>query len=44
MDAREALGRRTFVLGAGTALLGGGAVSGADAVVVDGPLPASTRR
>ncbi|MFF7380396.1 dienelactone hydrolase family protein [Streptomyces massasporeus] len=39
MGAHEALGRRTFVVGAGTALLGGGAVSGAEAAVVDGPLP-----
>lgn len=39
MGAHEALGRRAFVVGAGTALLGGGAVSGAAAAVVDGPLP-----
>ncbi|MET9811410.1 dienelactone hydrolase family protein [Streptomyces sp. NPDC006355] len=39
MGAHEHLGRRRFVVGAGTALLGGGAVSGAEAAVVDGPLP-----
>ncbi|MEU4491380.1 dienelactone hydrolase family protein [Streptomyces purpurascens] len=39
MDAHESLGRRSFVVGAGTALLAGGAVSGAEAAVVDGPLP-----
>ncbi|MGI5424975.1 dienelactone hydrolase family protein [Streptomyces sp. CA-179760] len=39
MGAHERLGRRTFVFGAGSALLAGGAVSGAEAAVVDGPLP-----
>ncbi|MGA5897471.1 dienelactone hydrolase family protein [Streptomyces venetus] len=39
MDAHEPLGRRSFVVGAGTALLAGGAVTGAEAAVVDGPLP-----
>jgi dienelactone hydrolase len=39
MGTHEPLGRRTFVVGAGTALLAQGAVSGAEAAVVDGPLP-----
>ncbi|WP_328337757.1 dienelactone hydrolase family protein [Streptomyces violaceus] len=39
MDAHELLGRRGFVVGAGSALLAGGAVTGAEAAVVDGPLP-----
>jgi dienelactone hydrolase len=39
MGTHEPLGRRTFVVGASTALLAQGAVSGAQAAVVDGPLP-----
>ncbi|MFF7792707.1 dienelactone hydrolase family protein [Streptomyces sp. NPDC007991] len=39
MGTHEPLGRRTFVVGAGTALLAAGAASGAEAAVVDGPLP-----
>ncbi len=39
MVAHDALGRRAFVLGAGAAVLAGGAVSPAEAGVVDGPLP-----
>ncbi|MFJ8105113.1 dienelactone hydrolase family protein [Streptomyces sp. NPDC096132] len=37
--ARDPVGRRTFVVGAGAALLAGGAATGAEAAVVDGPLP-----
>lgn len=39
MRARDPVGRRAFVVGAGAALFTGGAVSGAEAGVVDGPLP-----
>ncbi|MFI6010688.1 dienelactone hydrolase family protein [Streptomyces sp. NPDC051243] len=39
MSGHEAVGRRAFVVGAGAALLAGGAVSGAEAAVADGPLP-----
>jgi hypothetical protein len=39
MGGHDALGRRAFVLGAGAAVLAGGAVSPAAAGVVDGPLP-----
>ncbi|WP_037668403.1 dienelactone hydrolase family protein [Streptomyces griseus] len=39
MSARDPVGRRGFVVGAGAALFTAGAVSGAEAGVVDGPLP-----
>ncbi|MGW0420808.1 dienelactone hydrolase family protein [Streptomyces sp. NPDC003015] len=39
MSAGDPLGRRAFVVGAGAAVLAGGAVSPAEAGVVDGPLP-----
>ncbi|MCF1599061.1 dienelactone hydrolase family protein [Streptomyces muensis] len=40
MRGHDAVGRRAFVVGAGAAeLLAGGAASGAEAAVVDGPLP-----
>ncbi|MEU0948934.1 dienelactone hydrolase family protein [Streptomyces canus] len=39
MSAGDPLGRRAFVMGTGAAVLAGGAVSPAEAGVVDGPLP-----
>ncbi|MET9389399.1 alpha/beta fold hydrolase [Streptomyces sp. NPDC006624] len=39
MPSARVPGRRTFVAGAGAALLAGGAAGGARAAVVDGPLP-----
>ncbi|MFI6439850.1 dienelactone hydrolase family protein [Streptomyces sp. NPDC050759] len=39
MNAGDPVGRRAFVVGAGAAVLAGGAVSPAEAGVVDGPLP-----
>ncbi|MFF3843688.1 dienelactone hydrolase family protein [Streptomyces sp. NPDC002328] len=39
MSAHDPVGRRAFVVGAGAALVTGGAVSGARAAVVAGPLP-----
>ncbi|MEV6179320.1 dienelactone hydrolase family protein [Streptomyces sp. NPDC052015] len=39
MSVREPVGRRAFVVGTGAALLAGGAATGAEAAVVDGPLP-----
>ncbi|MFK4103025.1 dienelactone hydrolase family protein [Streptomyces sp. NPDC019531] len=39
MSGHDAFGRRAFVVGAGAAVLAGGAVSPAEAGVVDGPLP-----
>ena len=39
MSAGDPVGRRAFVVGAGAAMLAGGAVSPAEAGVVDGPLP-----
>ncbi|MFE7272732.1 dienelactone hydrolase family protein [Streptomyces sp. NPDC057623] len=39
MRGHDAFGRRAFVVGAGAAMLAGGAVSPARAGVVDGPLP-----
>ncbi|KUN71176.1 hydrolase [Streptomyces canus] len=39
MSAGDPVGRRAFVVGAGAAMLAGGAVSPAVAGVVDGPLP-----
>ncbi|MFC9908236.1 dienelactone hydrolase family protein [Streptomyces sp. NPDC127197] len=39
MSGHEPVGRRTFVVGAGAALFAGGAMSEAQATVVDGPLP-----
>ncbi|KUO03685.1 dienelactone hydrolase family protein [Streptomyces caeruleatus] len=39
MGGHDALGRRAFMVGAGAAVLAGGAVSPAEAGVVDGPLP-----
>ncbi|MFG2742756.1 dienelactone hydrolase family protein [Streptomyces chartreusis] len=39
MSGHDAVGRRAFVVGAGAALFTGGTVTGADAAVVEGPLP-----
>ncbi|MER6287370.1 dienelactone hydrolase family protein [Streptomyces sviceus] len=39
MSAGDPMGRRAFVVGAGAAVLAGGAVSPAEAGVVEGPLP-----
>jgi dienelactone hydrolase len=39
MSVRDPVGRRAFVVGTGAALLAGGAATGAEAAVVDGPLP-----
>ncbi|WP_426569747.1 dienelactone hydrolase family protein [Streptomyces canus] len=39
MSARDRVGRRAFVVGTGAALLAGGAATGAEAALVDGPLP-----
>ncbi|MFH8695907.1 dienelactone hydrolase family protein [Streptomyces chartreusis] len=39
MSGHDAVGRRAFVVGAGAALFSGGTVTGADAAVVEGPLP-----
>ncbi|MFD7133111.1 dienelactone hydrolase family protein [Streptomyces sp. NPDC059894] len=39
MSARDAVRRRAFVVGAGAALLAQAAATGAEAAVVDGPLP-----
>lgn len=39
MSGHDAVGRRAFVVGAGAALFTGGTVTGAEAAVVEGPLP-----